>query len=185
MKHSKTSKLLVLMICIAIGFLAIAFLFKAIANSKGQPWMALYITFLTISYHFIMRLAVGELVTIIYKNRDFNGNSFGFKIRPFETKLYKSLKVKKWKANALTAKPEQFDLRSNSFKDILHNVMQAELVHRIIMVLSFLPLLLIISYGAPAVFIVTSIFACFIDSKFVIIQRFNRPRIQKVMERKA
>ncbi len=60
--------------------------------------------------------------------------------------------------------------------------MQAELVHRIIMILSFIPLLFIIPFGEPFAFILTSIAACFIDLFFVTIQRFNRPRVEKLVE---
>ena len=74
------------------------------------------------------------------------------------------------------------DLRENSMDELLHNVAQAELVHRIIMVLSFGPLLLIIPYGVPSVFIVTSIVAALIDLQFVIIQRYNRPRVIKLLK---
>ena len=83
----------------------------------------------------------------------------------------------------ITAKPEQFDIRHISMEMLLHNVAQVELVHRIIMVLSFVPLVLIIPYGVPWVFILTSVFACLIDLQFVMIQRYNRPRIIRLMER--
>lgn len=144
--------------------------------------MSLYVTLLTVFYHFAMRVIVGETVTVICKTRMFDADSFGFRIHSFEPELYKILKVKKWKTKVITAKPEQFDLRKVSPEELLHNMLQAELVHRIIMVLSFLPLLLIIPYGAPGVFILTSICACLSDLIFVIIQRYNRPRVIKLMK---
>ena len=148
-----------------------------------QGWMlTLHITFLTISYHFVMRLIVGELITVRYRNRKFNLYSIGFRMYKFEPELYKRLKVKKWKKNIITAKPEQFDISKNSMEALLHNIAQAELVHRIIMVLSFVPLVLIIPYGEPIIFIITSIFSCMIDLRFVIVQRYNRPRVIKLNE---
>ncbi len=36
-----------------------------------------------------------------------------------------------------------------------------------------------------AVFVTTSVIACFIDLVFVIIQRYNRPRLIKLMEKKG
>lgn len=81
----------------------------------------------------------------------------------------------------ITARPEQFDLSVNSMDDLLHNMAQAELVHRIIMVLSFVPIILIIPYGAPMIFIVTSMFASLFDLQFVMIQRYNRPRVMRIM----
>lgn len=180
----KTSRTLKQMIWFSVSLLVWSLICFAMYHIKHQQWMlSVYVTFLTTFYHFAMRLIVGETVTVIYKNRDFDMNSFGFRIRNYEHKLYKMLHVKKWKSKVITAKPEQFDLRKVSPEEILHNMLQAELVHRCIMVLSFLPLLLIIPYGVPLVFISTSIVACLIDSVFVIIQRYNRPRILKILKR--
>lgn len=179
----KTSRNMVLMICIDILMLIMTLFFEILYHELGQEWMlALYVTFLTISYHFVMRLIVGEVITVRYRNRKFDLNSAGFHMYSFETELYKKLKVKRWKKYIITAKPEQFNVGENSMEAMLHNIAQAELVHRIIMVLSFVPLVLIIPYGAPIIFIMTSVFSCLIDLQYVIIQRYNRPRVIKLME---
>lgn len=179
----KTSRNMAIMICVNILMVAITVLFAILCRKYGQEWMlTLYVTFLTISYHFIMRMTVGELITVRYRNRKFNLNSVGFRMYQFEPELYKRLKVKKWKKNIITAKPEQFDISKNGMEGMLHNIARAELVHRIIMVLSFVPLVLIIPYGAPIIFIMTSIFSCLIDLQLVIVQRYNRPRVIKLME---
>ena len=54
---------------------------------------------------------------------------------------------------------------------------QAELVHETIMLLSFVPILAYLWFGALEVFIITSILAAGFDGMFVIIQRFNRSRV--------
>ncbi len=180
--NRKTAKNIVILIVVNLVFITLTIVFAILHHIYHQGWMlSMYVTFLTISYHFSMRLIVGEAVTVIYCKREFNLNSTGFRIHSFEKDLYRRLNVKKWKLHMITAKPEQFDLRENSMDDLLHNMAQAELVHRIIMVLSFVPLLLIIPYGVPMVFIVTSIVAALIDLQFVIIQRFNRPRVMKLL----
>ncbi len=69
-----------------------------------------------------------------------------------------------------------------NLQELLHNMMQAELVHRIIMLLSFVPLLFIIPFGEPAVFIITSLASAALDGCFVIIQRYNRPRVIRLLE---
>ena len=89
------------------------------------------------------------------------------------------MKVKRWKRFIITAKPEQFDMKRNSTEALLHNMAQAELVHKIIAILSFVPIAFIIPFGAPAAFIITSVISSMIDIKYVIIQRFNRQRLQK------
>ena len=183
--NRKTAKNLIRLICMNIVFITVTVAFAVLYRIFNKGYMlSVYITFLTISYHFSMRLVVGQLVTVIYHKREFNLDSIGFRIYKFEEDLYRILKVKKWKTHMITAKPEQFDLHENSMDVILHNMAQAELVHRIIVVLSFVPLILIIPYGAPLIFIMTSIAAALIDLQFVIIQRFNRPRVMRIVERK-
>ena len=124
-------------------------------------------------------------VSLIYRKRKFNLDSIGLRISKFEEELYRILKVKKWKTYMVTARPEQFDLSVNSMDDLLHNMAQAELVHRIIMVLSFVPVLFIIPYGVPAIFITTSLVASLIDLLFVIMQRYNRPRVMKILKMRS
>ena len=183
--NRKTAKNIVILIWANIVFITFTGVFAVLHHIYHQGWMlSVYITFLTISYHFSMRLIVGEAVTLIYRKREFNLDSVGFRIHSFEKDLYRRLNVKKWKMHMITAKPEQFDLRENDMNGLLHNMAQAELVHRIIMVLSFAPILLIIPYGAPMIFIVTSIAAAMIDLQFVIIQRYNRPRVMKLLRMK-
>ena len=143
------------------------------------------ITFLTMFYHFAMRFIVGETVQIIFRKKEFHENSLGFRLYSFEESFYKKIKVKRWKKSVITAKPEAFDVSRLSPAELLHSMLQAELVHRIIMLLSFVPLLFIIPFGAPVVFIVTSIFGCMIDCKYVIIQRYNRPRVKRLIYAQA
>lgn len=174
----KTKGAFFCLIIFTIALMIMTIVFWLLHRKYDADWMmAVAITLLTFLYHFAMRLIVGEAVTVIFKGRDFPQNRLGFRIHDFEKLLYRKIGVKKWKANTVTAKPEQFDIKSISPNELLHNVMQAELVHRIIMILSFVPVLFIIPFGQPTVFIITSIFACFVDMQFVIIQRFNRPRV--------
>jgi hypothetical protein len=51
------------------------------------------------------------------------------------------------------------------------------------MVLSLLPIAVIPFLGGAAAFITTSILSMLIDSVFVILQRYNRPKFVRVMER--
>lgn len=144
--------------------------------------LSVFVTFLTVSYHFLMRLAVGETVTVLFRNKNFNTENFFFKERKFEPALYERLGVKHWKNKALTAKPEQFKVSKDCLLNLVHNICQAETVHAVIAVLSFLPLILIFPFGAPAVFIITSVLASLIDLKYLIIQRYNLPRAERLLE---
>jgi hypothetical protein len=49
--------------------------------------------------------------------------------------------------------------------------------------LSFLPLLAAIPFGAFPAFLITSLAAACFDTVFVIMQRFNRPRLIKLIQK--
>ncbi len=141
---------------------------------------SLYITFLTFSYHFLMRLAVGHLP--IFKS-DFDYKSKWFQPKKFEKKLYNFLKVKSWKKHIPAYYPEAFDTKHNTLEQIVKNMCNAEVVHEKIAVLSFVPILFSIKFGVPSVFIITSIIACMFDMVFVVVQRYNRPRVVKLLDK--
>ena len=60
----------------------------------------------------------------------------------------------------------------------------AELVHEVIILFSFLPLLFTIPFGAFPVFLITSLLAAMYDSIFVVAQRSNRPRLVRILQKK-
>ena len=108
-----------------------------------------------------------------------------FRVSAAEQKLYKTLRVKKWKGKMATYDPSCFDPKLHSWDEIAQAMCQAELVHEVIMVYSYLPVLAAIPFGALPVFVITSLLAACFDAMFVIMQRYNRPRILKLMEHSA
>lgn len=142
---------------------------------------SLAVTFFTFAYHFIMRLCVGKLSSFLPEP---NLNVKWYVLKSFEKKLYKRLNVKKWKDYIPTYYPDAFLLDKNAPEDILKTMCNAERVHEIIMILSFVPVLFSICFGEFLVFFITSIIASLVDSVFVIVQRYNRPRILKLIRHK-
>lgn len=148
----------------------------------NQVLFSVAITFGTIFYHLAVRLAVGYLVDARYHNRmDYTRN--WFKERSFERKLYKKMQVKKWKKWFPTFNPQDFDLKSCSVEEIVQVTCQAEIVHEINMVLSFVPIVFSVWFGSIGVFVLTSCAAFIFDSIFVIMQRYNRPRLIRLMRK--
>ena len=133
-------------------------------------------------YHFVMRLAVGAAVDLIMKNKA-NYKHRWFRERSFEKRLYKLLRVRKWKKYVPTYSPDTFDTGKKTVEEIVGATCQAEIVHEVIIVLSFLPIVLIPFLGGAAAFVTTSVLSMLIDSVFVILQRYNRPMLIRVMER--
>ena len=82
-----------------------------------------------------------------------------------------------------TYDPDSFDPGIHTWEEIAQAICQAELVHETIIVLSFAPVLASCLFGELIVFVVTSGLAACFDAIFVIMQRYNRPRIRKLVER--
>ena len=133
-------------------------------------------------YHFFMRLVVGLGINAICKNK-IDSTKAWFKEKNWEKRFFDFIKIKKWKKHIPTYALETFDPKTHTLTEIASATCQAEIIHEVIMVLSLLPILLCIPFNAIAVFIITSILAALIDSIFVLLQRYNRPRLMKVIER--
>lgn len=163
----------------ALGLVLLLLLPLALGGSEIAETLA--ITAGTCFYHFAMRLAVGALVPRILKPNA--AERPYFRQRSFEPGLYKALKVKAWKNWMPTYNPEEFDPRKHSWEEILQSGCVAEAGHLVMVLLSFLPVLTVPVFGAAGVFWGTSVAAAAVDGSFVILQRFNRPRIQKILQK--
>lgn len=136
----------------------------------------------TIMYHFWVRIIMGNISKIFKKY--INYNQWWFKEKNFEKKLYELLRVKEWKDKALTYNPESFSLKEYSLEEIANTMVKSEVDHWINEIISVSTLLFIIPWGRTWAFIISAIAAMIFDSQFIIIQRYNRPRIIKILERK-
>ena len=151
----------------------------------GYSWaISFAITFGTFLYHFAMRLLVGHVLNCVMANKADLTKKW-YRLIPFEAKIYKLLNVKKWKGHMPTYDPSLFDPKLHSWEEIAQAMCQAEIVHEVIAVLSFLPLLAAIPFGAFGVFLTTSLLAALFDLCFVVMQRYNRPRILKLIRKNA
>ncbi len=93
------------------------------------------------------------------------------------------MRVNVWKKYSPTFVPESFCLDRNKLENTLGSMCQAEIVHEIIMLLSLIPISFSAIFGEFSVFLLTSFAALLVDCTFVVIQRYNRPRILKLLER--
>lgn len=105
-----------------------------------------------------------------------------FQQTEWEKKLYKTLKVKKWKAKMPTYSPDEFDVKKHSMEEIVQATCQSEIVHELNVVASFVPLLFVLVFDSFFVFLITSLAAACFDLVFVIMQRFNRPRLVRMIK---
>ena len=150
-----------------------------IYKSSVVLWIG--ITAFTIMYHFWLRIIMGN-VTKLFKNH-INYKQNWFKEKEFEKDLYKLLRVKEWKGKALTYNPELFSLKDNSLDDIAHTMCKAELDHWVNEIISLTTLAFSLLWGEFWIFCITAIAAMIFDAQFIVIQRFNRPRIARILNK--
>ena len=129
-----------------------------------------------IMYHLWLRIIMGNVTKLF--NLSFNMP--WFKEQSFEKKLYKFLRVKKWKGKALTYNPELFSLKNYTYHQIANTMTKAETDHWINEIISLSSLLFAFIWGKFPIFLVTCIAAMLFDGQFIVIQRYNRPRILRL-----
>jgi len=139
------------------------------------------ITAFTIMYHFWVRIIMGnvsKLFKVHYKQK-------WFQERKFEKTLYNRLRVKNWKGKALTYNPQEFSLKERTLEQIVQTMTKSELDHWLNVGIALSTILFAIPWGEFWIFFLTAIFAVLFDGQFIVIQRYNRPRIVKILERQA
>ena len=168
--------------CTALVTLIVTAILALINHFFPREWLtAIAISTGTTFYHFAMRLTVG---TIVPKLMPHPRRHKWFLQRSFEPKLYKLLRVKQWKDHMPTYDPAAFSMRNNSLEQIVHNSCVSEAVHEMIVLFSLLPILFTFLWGALPVFLITSMLAAAFDSCVVMMQRYNRPRLLRILSKK-
>lgn len=159
-----------------------AFLFTIVYHTTANGiCLSLAITAGTISYHFVMRLVIGGLFRKFMHNTADLSRQW-YQQKHWEKKLYQVLKVKRWKQWMPTYEPDFFDLRKHSPVEIAGAMCQAEVSHEVIVGLSFLPLAVVPLFGAFWVFLITSVASAVFDLLFAVMQRYNRPRVMRMVK---
>ena len=171
------------MMAVMILGIAGCILFALLHGILHADWLlSTAIAFGTTAYHILIRFLSPVLIYGIFRRR-YNPDHPWFRPRCWETRLYRLLKVKSWKAHAPAYDPSQFSFKRHSMKQILQYMCHAELIHELNILLSFTSLFFAISFGALPVFLITALLAALFDGIFVIIQRYNRPRIAALAKR--
>ncbi len=119
-------------------------------------------------------------VTKLFK---INREHWWFREKPFEKGLYKVLRVKKWKDKALTYNPELFSLKNHSLDEIADVMTKAELDHWVNQLISISSILFSILWGEFRIFFLTAVVAMIFDGQFIVIQRYNRPKVLRILKK--
>ena len=141
-------------------------------------WMGI-ISFM-IFYHFGLRIFMGEMtkkLTISYTHP-------WYKQRKFEKKLYRLLRVRSWKDKVLTFEPDKYDFQNRTLEELATTMAKSELDHWINEVISITSVFFAFIWGVFPAFIITAILAMLFDAQFIVVQRYNRPIVLRLIGRK-
>ncbi len=138
------------------------------------------ITAFTIMYHLWLRIIMGNVTKLFQVRYTWPI----FRELPFEKGFYRFLRVKRWKDKALTYNPELFSLKDYSLEEIANTMSKAELDHWVNELISLSTLLFPLIWGEFWIFGITAVLAMLFDAQFILIQRYNRPRLLRLMAQK-
>lgn len=162
---------------------ALTAIFAAMYRQSGrQTDLSFAIVFGIVAYHFCVRL----LIVVLFKNFMDNRADWSkrwYQIRHWEKRFYQLIHVKQWKQKMPIYEPQSFDPAVRTWDEIVQAMCQAELVHETNVVVSFVPIVFGLWVGALPLFVMTSLLGAVSDLLFVFIQRYNRPRVIRMMNR--
>ena len=169
----------------AAGSLLLTGLFCLLCRKTDSGLMlSLAITAGTVAYHFTMRLCVGTLLDCLLHNH-VDYTMPWFRVGQSEMNLHQHLKIRLWKNRMPTYDPSAFDPAAHTWDELAQAMCQSELVHEVNALLSLLPLVTSIWFGAFWFFLITPILSAGFDLLFVAMQRFNRTRILRMQRKKS
>lgn len=172
-----------LLCCMTAGLL-LCLLFGALYRRQGAPWLlGAAVAFGMAAYQISLRFLAPALLFPVFRRR-YDAGSPWFRPRPWEAGLYRRLGVKKWKKRMPTYEPGEFSLEQHSPEEIVENMCHAELVHELTAALSFTELFFARRFGSFPIFLATALLSAAIECPFILIQRYNRPRLVRLMEKK-
>ncbi len=186
MKKFKPSGPAIFMYCVIALALIISVVcfvihYGSFFENSGILWTG--VTAFTIMYHLWLRLIMGNL-TKLFRNR-LTYKGWWFKEKAGERGFYKLIRVKKWKSKALTYDPASFSLKDNSLEAIANTMAKSETDHWINVGISLSTMLFALMWGELWIFAVTAIAAIIFDGQFIVIQRYNRPRVVKLLKKQT
>lgn len=179
----KSNKSLVKVELIILFFLLLIELLSGLLYLKFHNRICFYIfaVFLMLLYHFLVRAITPRILELIHKDKKFNSDNIWFRQKAIEKKIYKFFQVKKWKDSLPTIKSEEFSPRTNSFNDVIEMMCIAEVMHIQIFFYSLIFILFGFVFGHFWIFISAGLFSACWETRFIMAQRYNRPRVKALM----
>ncbi len=165
---------ILLMVLLSVLFLGLYY--TDVLPSDAILWCGI-VSFM-ILYHFGLRILFGEIT----KRLKINYRHPFFRRRGFEKKLYSTLRVRNWKDRVLTFDPASYDFHRHTLDELATTMAKSETDHWINEIISLTSLFFALLWGHFPIFLITCIAAMLFDAQFIVVQRFNRPIVLRLME---
>lgn len=166
-------------VCIGLMFM----FFTMMTKTENDLFRILGTIMMMGGYHLIIRLFISNLIGRIPLDA-FDPDEPRFRELPFERRLYGLLRVKKWKAGAPTYDISEFSPVYHTFGELARTTCRAETSHWLCVLASLVTLCFSAWFGDLPVFLVTALAGALVDLTFIVIQRYNRPRMARLAERR-
>ncbi len=163
---------------VLLSVVSFSLYYSSVYQNDVVLWVGI-VSFMII-YHFGLRLLEGAITNKL----SINYAHPWYKTKKFEKRLYKTLKVRKWKDKVLTFEPDKYDFKNRTLDELATTMAKSELDHWINEVISLSSILFIFIWGCAPAFIITAIIAMLFDAQFIVVQRYNRPIVLRLMKRK-
>lgn len=157
--------------------------FKLFVDTQKDPCLFLGILFMTAAYHLIVRLVIGTFADGALEN-GIDPENHWFADSDAEQAAYRAIGVKRWKNKFPVPDAWKFSIKRRSLEDVIAESCRTEVVHEAGAVASLLSVLLTIPFGYLWFFILTAAIGGVFDLVFVMIQRYNRPRLMRAAAKK-
>ena len=168
---------IVIGLMLALAGVCFTLYYGAFTDSRVILWVG--IASFTILYHFWLRILLGCLT----RHFPIRYTAWWFKERRFEKYIFKVLRLRKWKGKVLTYDPDAFSMEKHTYEEIAYAMAKAETDHWINELISLSTMLFPLLWGAWWLFISTGIVGMLFDMQFILVQRFHRPIILRVIEK--
>ncbi len=166
----------VILLTVLISVVCFSIYYSGTYENGTVLWVGI-VSFM-ILYHFGLRILFGKITDKF----NINYSHPWYKTRKFEKGLYKLLKVRKWKDKVLTFEPDKYDFKNRTLEQLATTMSKSELDHWINEVISVFSLLFIFLWGCAPAFVITAIAAMLFDAQFIVVQRYNRPIVIRLMQ---
>ncbi len=168
----------VILLTVIISLVCFSLYYSGIHKNGTILWVGI-VAFM-ILYHFGIRILMGKVTNRL----KIDYSHPWYKTRKFEKKLYKLLKVRRWKDKVLTFEPDKYDFKNRTLDELATTMAKSELDHLINELISVLSLFFIALWGCAPAFVISAVAAMLFDAQFIVVQRYNRPIVLRLMERK-